>query len=84
MSRGATLAARWLHEHQPISNQIVGWGFYTARGDIDPEDLRFCHRDIGVVEYGKISDPGMGNYLPQVRRNLGVGPRGNSRRVLTP
>ena len=84
LSRGATLAARWLHEHQPISNQIVGWGFYTARGDIDPEDLRFCHRDIGVVEYGKISDPGMGNYLPQVRRNLGVGPRGNSRRVLTP
>ena len=30
--RGETLAGRWLHEPQPVSNQLVGgWGFHTAR-----------------------------------------------------
>ena len=29
-----------------------------------------------------IPDPRMGNYPPRVRRDLGVGPRGNSRRAL--
>ena len=31
-----------------------------------------------------ISDPGMGTYPPRVRRDLGVGPRGNSLRALAP
>ena len=50
LSRGATLAARWLHEPQPISNQLVGWDLYTARGGIDPGDLCFRPRIVGVVE----------------------------------
>ena len=50
LARGATLTARWLHEHQPISNQLVGRGLYTARGGIDPADLCFRSRVVGVVE----------------------------------
>ena len=50
MARGATLAALWLHESQPISSQLVGWGFYTARGGIDTGDLCFHPRVVGVVE----------------------------------
>ena len=41
LSRGATLAARWLHEpdqRSAISNQPKGWGFQSVRGDIDPGD----------------------------------------------
>ena len=50
LARGATLAARWLHEPQPISNQLIGWVFNTARGGIEPGDLRFRPRVDGVVE----------------------------------
>ena len=50
MSRGATLSARCLHEPQPMSDQLVGWGFYTARGGIDPGDLCFRPRAVGVVD----------------------------------
>ena len=46
LARGATLTARWLHGPQLISNQLVGWGFYTARGGIDPGDLYFCPRVV--------------------------------------
>ena len=42
LARGATLATRWLHERQP--------GFHTLRGGIDPGDLRFRPRLVGVVE----------------------------------
>ena len=41
LARGATLAARWLHEPQPVSNQLVAWGFHTARGGVEPGDLYF-------------------------------------------
>ena len=50
------LAARWLHEPQPISNHPVRFGvphpagLHTLRGGIDPGDLRFRPRDVGVVE----------------------------------
>ena len=50
LSREATLAARWLHEPQPISNQLVGWGFYTVRGGIDPGDHRFRPQVVGIVK----------------------------------
>ena len=53
LARGETLAARWLHEPQPIRNQLVAWGFYTARGGIDPGDRRFRPRVVGVVEIWK-------------------------------
>ena len=29
------------------------WGFHTLRGGIDPGDLRFCPRVVGVVEVWK-------------------------------
>ena len=44
LARGAILAARWLHEPQPISNQLVAWGFNTARGGAEPGDLCFRPR----------------------------------------
>ena len=51
LARGATLAARWLHEPQPISNHPEwGWGFHTLWGGIDPGDLFFRPRVVGVVE----------------------------------
>ena len=84
MSRGATLAAGWLHEPQPISNQLVGWGFYTAPGGIDPRDLCFRPRVVGVVEIWRNFSSGDKHYPPRVRRDLDVGQRGNSRRALAP
>ena len=36
MSREATLAARWLHEPQPISNQPAGFGFPHPLGRYRP------------------------------------------------
>ena len=42
LAGGVTLAARWLHESQPISNHPVG--------GIDPGDLCFRLRVVGVVE----------------------------------
>ena len=48
------------------------------RGGIDPGDLPLRSR------YGRISDPGMGTYPPLVRRDLGIGPRGNSSNELAP
>ena len=54
LARDATLAARWLHEPQPISaTSQWGWGFHTLQGRIDLEDLRFRLRVVGVVEIWK-------------------------------
>ena len=53
LSRGATLAARWLHEPQPISNQRVGLGFPYRAGGIAPRELRFRPRVVGVVDMWK-------------------------------
>ena len=50
LARRATLAARWLHEPQPIRNQLIGWVFNTARGGIEQDDLCFRPRVVGVVE----------------------------------
>ena len=49
LAGGATLAALWHHEPQPISDHPVGWGFHNARGGICPGDLCFCPRVVGVV-----------------------------------
>ena len=68
---------------QSATSQL-GWGFHTLRGGIDPGDLRFRPRVVGVVEIWNGFEPGMGNYPPRVRRDLGVGPRGNYRRALAP
>ena len=40
-SRGATLAARWLHEPQPISNQPVGLEFARFAGRYRPGGSAF-------------------------------------------
>ena len=37
LARGAYLAARWLHEPQPISNRSVGLGFPHPAGWYRPE-----------------------------------------------
>ena len=84
MSREATLAARWLNEPQPISNQLVGWGFYTARGGMDRGDLCFRPQVVGVVEIWSDFSSGDKIYPPQVRRDLDLGQRGDSRRALAP
>ena len=41
LARGVTLAARWLHEPQPISNQPAGLGFPHFAGRLRPGDLGF-------------------------------------------
>ena len=51
-ARGATLAAPWLHEPQPISNHPVGLGFLHPAGRYRPEGSAFTspgcwsYRDI--------------------------------------
>ena len=62
----------------------LGWGFHTLLGGVKPGDLRFRPRVVGVVEIWNDLRPGMGIYPPRDRRNLGLVPRGNSRRVLAP
>ena len=61
LSRGATLDSRWLHEPQPISDYAVGLGLYTVRSGIDPGDLRFRPRYVGVMEIWKDFLSGDGN-----------------------
>ena len=53
LAPGATLAARWLHEPQPISNQPVRLGFSHRAGGIDPGDHRFLARVVGFVNVWK-------------------------------
>ena len=45
MSRGATLAARWLHEPQPVSNYPVGLGFPHLAGRCRPGGYAFTSLD---------------------------------------
>ena len=41
LARGATPAARWLHEPQPISNHPEGMGFLHPPGRYPPEESSF-------------------------------------------
>ena len=41
LARGATLAARWLHEPQPISNHPIGLGFPHPAGRYEPGESAF-------------------------------------------
>ena len=61
-----------------------GWGFHILRSGIDPEDLRFRPRVVGVVDVWKDFLSGDGPYPPRERRDLNVGARGNSHHALTP
>ena len=66
MSRGAIVAARWLHEPQPIGTSPVRCGLPHRAGWCRPGGAPFsspcCWSCRG---YGRISDPGMGPYPPQ-------------------
>ena len=46
LARVAPLATRWLHNPQPISNQL---GWLGVRGSIDPGDPRFRPQVIGLT-----------------------------------
>ena len=48
LARGATLAARWLHESQPISNHPVGLGFLHRVGRYRPG--RSLFESAGLLE----------------------------------
>ena len=50
LSREETLAAYWLQESHPISNQPVGLWFQHVKGGIDQGDLPFRPRVVGVIE----------------------------------
>ena len=41
LARGATLAARWLHEPHPTSNHLVGLGFPNPAGRYRPGGSAF-------------------------------------------
>ena len=53
LARGATLAARWLHEPQPISNHPVGLGFPHPAERYRPGRSAFTSPIVGVVELWK-------------------------------
>ena len=48
LARGPTLAARWLHEPQPISNLSVGLGLPNPAGRYRPEEI--CGFVPGLLE----------------------------------
>ena len=62
LARGAKPSPR-AGSMRPSRSAITqwGWGFHTLRGGIDPGDLRFRPRVVGVVEVRKYSRSGDGN-----------------------
>ena len=46
-----------------------GWGFHVVRGGVDPGDHRHRSCVFLALEIRGIYEPGMGPYLPRVRRN---------------
>ena len=83
--RGEIIAARKLHEPQPISDQWMGVGF-SHRAERN-RSLGFTFFVPGLLElyiYGRIPDPGMTPCPSRVRRDLDVGPRGSYRSALAP
>ena len=59
LARGATLAARWLHEPQPINNYPVGLGFPHPAGRYRPGESAFmspgcwsCRDMEGILAWG--------------------------------
>ena len=83
LARETTLAVRWPHEPQSISIQPVELGL-PHRAERYQGISVFVPRLFELRKYEGISYPGMGPCPPRVRRDLDVGPRGNSRRVLGP
>ena len=46
LAQGATLAARQLHEPQPISNHILGFGFLHPAGRYRPDASAFTSSEL--------------------------------------
>ena len=64
---------------QSATSQL-GWGFHTLRGGIDPGDLRFRPRVVGVVEMWKVFRSGNEN----LSSPGAAGPRRCPERQLSP
>ena len=86
LARGAKLAARCLHEPQPISIQWMGAGCPHCAGRYPPEgSLSFSSQGCWSCRCMKgFLTQGWDLYPPRVRRDLDVDPRGNSRSALAP
>ena len=72
MSPGQSAISQW------------GWGFHSRRGGIDPGDLCFHQRVVGVEEILRDFSSGEQKLPIRVRRDLNVGQRGTPRRTLAP
>jgi len=70
----------------PTSKTITrwSWGFHNARGRMNQEISVFAAGLLELSRYGKPSYPEMRPYPPRERRQLHVGPRGNSPRAQPP
>ena len=65
LARGATLAARWLHEPQPISNQPVGLGFSNPAGRYRPGGSSFSSLGCWSKDMGGFLTRGWELILPE-------------------
>ena len=84
LARGGTLACA---DSRNPSQSAIGqwdWGLPTLWGGIEPGDFSVRPRVAELSRYGKLSDGWMGTYPPQVGRDHGFGPRGNTYRALAP
>ena len=57
-----------MSEYQPIRGKPIRLGFHAVRGGVDPGDHRYCSHVFGAADIREIYEPGMGPYLPRVRR----------------
>ena len=76
--------ASFMRPSQPGIRQW-GVGISTSCGAVSTRGISAFVPGLSTLQsYGRISDPGMGNYPPRVRQDLDVGPRGNFRHALAP
>ena len=84
LARGPTLAC--VDSRNP-SQSAIGqwdWGLPTLWGGIEPGDFSVRPRVVELQRYGKLPDGWMGTYPPQVGRDRGFGPKGNTYSALAP
>ena len=76
---------RWLYVRSSANQRSAsGTGVSTPCRAVSTRgitDFDFVPRLSELHMYGGISEPEMGGYLPRVRRDRGISPRGNSRRA---
>ena len=77
------IVVRWLHEPQTMTYPELG--VPTPCGAVSTRGITVLVPGLLELQlYRNIFNAEMRPYPPRVRRDLGVGPRGNSRRPLTP